>query len=142
MLFKSFCLCWNNVQFNGYKIKYILNYETFPKAVGHPNRKFEWRQINPMWQCVVVERNRGSRRVCAEYYKSVNSWQRVNLGINIFCKIMSSQGTPQQVFSGREIPKRVVLNDLSQLPQDYSTTPGGSIFSTTPGGRIIWSYLN
>lgn len=85
----------------------------------------------------MVERNRESRRVCAEYQKSVNSWQRVNLGINIFCKIMSSQGTPQQVLSSREIPKRVVLNDLSQLPQDYSTTPGGSIFSTTPGGRLI-----
>lgn len=51
---------------------------------------------------------------------------------------MSSQGTPQQVLSSREIPKRVVLNDLSQLPQDYSTTPGGSIFSTTPGGTKIF----
>lgn len=49
---------------------------------------------------------------------------------------MSSQGTQQQVLSGREIPRRVVLNDLAQLPHDYSTTPGGSIFSTTPGGKL------
>ncbi|XP_022317920.2 eukaryotic translation initiation factor 4E-binding protein 1-like isoform X1 [Crassostrea virginica] len=51
---------------------------------------------------------------------------------------MSSQGTQQQVLSGREIPRRVVLNDLAQLPHDYSTTPGGSIFSTTPGGTKIF----
>ncbi|XP_061192012.1 eukaryotic translation initiation factor 4E-binding protein 1-like [Saccostrea echinata] len=51
---------------------------------------------------------------------------------------MSSQGSPQQLVSGREIPKRAVLNDLSQLPHDYSTTPGGSIFSTTPGGTKIF----
>ncbi|CAG5121582.1 unnamed protein product [Candidula unifasciata] len=42
---------------------------------------------------------------------------------------------------GREIPaiRRVVLNDVSQLPSDYSTTPGGTLFSTTPGGtRIVY----
>lgn len=42
---------------------------------------------------------------------------------------------------GREIPsiRRVVLNDVSQLPADYSSTPGGTIFSTTPGGtRIVY----
>ena len=31
--------------------------------------------------------------------------------------------------------RRVVLNDVSQLPNDYSTTPGGTFFSTTPGGK-------
>ncbi|XP_048761889.1 eukaryotic translation initiation factor 4E-binding protein 1-like [Ostrea edulis] len=51
---------------------------------------------------------------------------------------MSSQGSPQQLFSGRDIPRRVVLNDIAQLPHDYSTTPGGSIFSTTPGGTKIF----
>lgn len=55
------------------------------------------------------------------------------------------QGSPQQQLKGREIPsRRIVLNDIAQLPHDYSTTPGGSIFSTTPGGtRIIYdrSYL-
>ncbi|BFZ03317.1 hypothetical protein BsWGS_06356 [Bradybaena similaris] len=42
---------------------------------------------------------------------------------------------------GRDIPaiRRVVLNDVSQLPTDYSTTPGGTLFSTTPGGtRIVY----
>ncbi|KAK2185315.1 hypothetical protein NP493_240g02000 [Ridgeia piscesae] len=35
--------------------------------------------------------------------------------------------------------RRIVLNDASQLPADYSSTPGGTLFSTTPGGtRIIY----
>ena len=40
----------------------------------------------------------------------------------------------------RAIPtKRILINDPSQLPHDYSTTPGGTLFSTTPGGtRIIY----
>jgi hypothetical protein len=33
----------------------------------------------------------------------------------------------------------VPLSDHSQLPSDYCTTPGGTLFSTTPGGtRIIY----
>ncbi|XP_033742779.1 eukaryotic translation initiation factor 4E-binding protein 2-like [Pecten maximus] len=52
---------------------------------------------------------------------------------------MSMSGSPQQLLKGREIPsRRIVLNDISQLPHDYSTTPGGSIFSTTPGGSKIF----
>jgi len=51
---------------------------------------------------------------------------------------MSNQdGSPK----GLEIPsiRRVVLNDASQLPHDYSSTPGGTLFSTTPGGtRIVY----
>uniref|UniRef100_A0A0B6ZFR4 Eukaryotic translation initiation factor 4E-binding protein 1 n=1 Tax=Arion vulgaris TaxID=1028688 RepID=A0A0B6ZFR4_9EUPU len=42
---------------------------------------------------------------------------------------------------GRDIPaiRRVVLHDVSQLPSDYGTTPGGTLFSTTPGGtRIVY----
>eukprot|EP00117_Sycon_ciliatum_P009498 scpid79196/ scgid11768/ Eukaryotic translation initiation factor 4E-binding protein 2 len=40
----------------------------------------------------------------------------------------------------RDIPTRkVVLSDPSQLPVDYSSTPGGTWFSTTPGGtRIVY----
>jgi hypothetical protein len=35
--------------------------------------------------------------------------------------------------------RRMPINDMSQLPLDYSTTPGGTFFSTTPGGsRIIY----
>uniref|UniRef100_A0A8C4X1I1 Uncharacterized protein n=1 Tax=Eptatretus burgeri TaxID=7764 RepID=A0A8C4X1I1_EPTBU len=36
--------------------------------------------------------------------------------------------------------RRVVLNDPSQLPLDYSTTPGGTLYSTTPGGEITFNY--
>ncbi|XP_053573208.1 eukaryotic translation initiation factor 4E-binding protein 3 [Bombina bombina] len=38
------------------------------------------------------------------------------------------------------IPTKVCyLKDLSQLPDCYSSTPGGTLFSTTPGGtRIIY----
>ena len=42
----------------------------------------------------------------------------------------------------REIPtRRVLINDPSQLPFDYSTTPGGTIFSTTPGGTEAEFYI-
>ncbi|XP_071952297.1 eukaryotic translation initiation factor 4E-binding protein 2-like [Antedon mediterranea] len=40
----------------------------------------------------------------------------------------------------RNIPTRTVrVSDPSQLPSDYGTTPGGTMFGTTPGGtRIIY----
>jgi len=40
----------------------------------------------------------------------------------------------------KNIPiRRVPLSEQSQLPVDYSATPGGTLFSTTPGGtRIIY----
>nr|CAX75288.1 eukaryotic translation initiation factor 4E binding protein 1 [Schistosoma japonicum] len=35
--------------------------------------------------------------------------------------------------------KKVTVRDLSQIPSNHSTTPGGTLFSTTPGGtRIIY----
>ena len=37
--------------------------------------------------------------------------------------------------------RRVVLNDASQLPNEYSQTPGGTLFSTTPGGRFNHVFL-
>jgi len=40
---------------------------------------------------------------------------------------------------GQAIPRRIQINDASQLPHDYSSTPGGTLYSTTPGGtRIIY----
>lgn len=37
------------------------------------------------------------------------------------------------------IPRRVTINSPEEMPSDYGTTPGGTIFSTTPGGtRIIY----
>jgi translation initiation factor 4E binding protein 1 len=40
--------------------------------------------------------------------------------------------------SVKSIPKRILINDPSQLPSDYGTTPGGTLFSTTPGGTRIY----
>ncbi|XP_019363350.1 PREDICTED: eukaryotic translation initiation factor 4E-binding protein 2 [Gavialis gangeticus] len=52
---------------------------------------------------------------------------------------MSSSGAHQHSQS-RAIPTRTVpISDSAQLPHDYCTTPGGTLFSTTPGGtRIIY----
>lgn len=42
----------------------------------------------------------------------------------------------RQLSESRAIPTRTVLiNDTTQLPHDYCTTPGGTLFSTTPGGE-------
>jgi len=49
---------------------------------------------------------------------------------------MSEKISPQNLGKGREIPNRRIA-DISNLPSDYSTTPGGSIFSTTPGGDYL-----
>jgi len=48
--------------------------------------------------------------------------------------------SPVKQPSDKIIPiRRVPLSDQSQLPPDYSATPGGTFFSTTPGGtRIIY----
>jgi len=58
-----------------------------------------------------------------------------------FAERMSSVGSPKKIVNnGRDIPsRRVIINNVSQLPYDYSTTPGGTLFSTTPGGtRIVY----
>ncbi|XP_030594315.1 eukaryotic translation initiation factor 4E-binding protein 1 [Archocentrus centrarchus] len=49
--------------------------------------------------------------------------------------------TDCQKTTAKAIPsiRRVAINDAEHMPQDYSTTPGGTLFSTTPGGtRIIY----
>ncbi|XP_053209642.1 eukaryotic translation initiation factor 4E-binding protein 3-like, partial [Panonychus citri] len=57
---------------------------------------------------------------------------------------MFSRVTPEKQsttgVSGLKIPtKKVQLTNLSQLPDDYCQTPGGTMFATTPGGtRIIY----
>ena len=39
---------------------------------------------------------------------------------------------------GQDIPtRRVVITNEDDMPNDYSTTPGGTIFGTTPGGTKI-----
>lgn len=37
---------------------------------------------------------------------------------------------------GQAIPRRILINDASQLPHDYSSTPNGTLYSTTPGGIL------
>ena len=50
----------------------------------------------------------------------------------------SVTATSQLSTASRAIPtKRITVNDPSQLPHDYSTTPGGTLFSTTPGGKLL-----
>uniref|UniRef100_A0A3Q0RKZ5 Eukaryotic translation initiation factor 4E binding protein 1 n=1 Tax=Amphilophus citrinellus TaxID=61819 RepID=A0A3Q0RKZ5_AMPCI len=54
---------------------------------------------------------------------------------------MSSPTAGSQTTRSRDIPavRRVAIHDAAHLPNDYSTTPGGTLFSTTPGGtRIIY----
>ncbi|XP_061585163.1 eukaryotic translation initiation factor 4E-binding protein 1-like [Cololabis saira] len=49
--------------------------------------------------------------------------------------------TDCQKTTAKAIPstRRVTISDADHMPQDYSTTPGGTLFSTTPGGtRIIY----
>lgn len=44
-----------------------------------------------------------------------------------------------QATRSRDIPavRRVAIHDAAHLPNDYSTTPGGTLFSTTPGGTDV-----
>lgn len=50
---------------------------------------------------------------------------------------MSKPESEKKLITGKDIPtRRMVLNDISQLPTDYSSTPGGTFFSTTPGGMM------
>lgn len=49
---------------------------------------------------------------------------------------MSASPVARQATMSQSIPsKRILISDSSQLPIDYSTTPGGTLYSTTPGGR-------
>ncbi|XP_072021601.1 monocarboxylate transporter 13-like [Amphiura filiformis] len=51
---------------------------------------------------------------------------------------MSGPETERQLSTSREIPSRRVV--VNELPDDYSTTPGGTCFGTTPGGPIIGAF--
>lgn len=52
---------------------------------------------------------------------------------------MSASPIARQATQSQNIPsKRIVINDPSQLPNDYSSTPGGTLFSTTPGGQYLF----
>ncbi|XP_076666081.1 eukaryotic translation initiation factor 4E binding protein thor [Andrena cerasifolii] len=53
---------------------------------------------------------------------------------------MSASPTTNQATQCQTIPlKKITISDPSQLPVEYSSTPGGTLFSTTPGGtRIVY----
>jgi len=53
---------------------------------------------------------------------------------------MSASPMARQATLHTGIPtRRVVIDSESEMPSDYGTTPGGTIFGTTPGGtRIIY----
>ena len=50
--------------------------------------------------------------------------------------IVTKEGTVKTIPT-----RRVLINDPSQLPSDYGTTPGGTLFSTTPGGMPILMFM-
>ncbi|XP_072394485.1 eukaryotic translation initiation factor 4E-binding protein [Diabrotica undecimpunctata] len=51
---------------------------------------------------------------------------------------MSASPMARQAVESKAIPiRRVLINDHSELPAHYSSTPGGTLFSTTPGGTKI-----
>ncbi|XP_023936250.2 eukaryotic translation initiation factor 4E-binding protein [Bicyclus anynana] len=58
---------------------------------------------------------------------------------------MSASPIARQATQSQAIPsRRVLITDPGQMPDVYSSTPGGTIYSTTPGGtRIVYerSYL-
>lgn len=60
-------------------------------------------------------------------------FQRENL------KKMSASPIARQAHThAQSIPlKKVLVHDASQMPDVYSSTPGGTLFSTTPGGKIF-----
>ncbi|CAH0564710.1 unnamed protein product [Brassicogethes aeneus] len=51
---------------------------------------------------------------------------------------MSASPFARQATDSKAIPTRKVLfADASELPSQYSSTPGGTLYSTTPGGTKI-----
>lgn len=71
---------------------------------------------------------------------------------------MSASPIARQACSHSQVipSKRILVTDATQLPDVYSSTPGGTLYSTTPGGRFsiiikyskikikffIWFHLN
>ncbi|KAM3959669.1 eukaryotic translation initiation factor 4E binding protein thor [Aphomia sociella] len=53
---------------------------------------------------------------------------------------MSASPIARQATHSQVIPsRRVLITDPAQMPDVYSSTPGGTLYSTTPGGtRIVY----
>jgi len=51
---------------------------------------------------------------------------------------MSASPMARAAAAAQDIPtRRIVVANEEDMPSDYSTTPGGTIFGTTPGGTKI-----
>ena len=54
------------------------------------------------------------------------------------CCNMLASPMARAATQGQDIPtRRVVITSEEDMPADYSSTPGGTIFGTTPGGTKI-----
>lgn len=51
---------------------------------------------------------------------------------------MSASPTARQAFT-HALPKtkKIFISDPIQMPEVYSSTPGGTLYSTTPGGKYL-----
>ena len=94
--------------------------------------------------CAVVSRDSledttGRQNVVQESACVLNSNFTRETLVEITMNGTDAEFMPSQI---RAIPsRRVVVNDPSHLPVDYSTTPGGTIFSTTPGGTFVLFWI-
>jgi len=77
----------------------------------------------------------GSQKVLFIGYLPVILYFPINL------IIMSASPMARQLTGIQSIPvtRRVVINHEHEMPTDYGTTPGGTMFAHTPGGtRIVY----
>ncbi|TMW53172.1 hypothetical protein DOY81_001715 [Sarcophaga bullata] len=52
---------------------------------------------------------------------------------------MSASPTARQALHVPQKTKKITISDPMQMPEIYSSTPGGTLYSTTPGGtRLIY----
>lgn len=50
---------------------------------------------------------------------------------------MSASPTARQAISqALPMTRKIVITDPIQMPEVYSSTPGGTLYSTTPGGKF------
>ena len=68
------------------------------------------------------------------------------LDIHLSVLTMSASPVARQAVAHQaqpqSIPKRIQISSPADMPNDYSTTPGGTLFSTTPGGRALFKSIN
>ena len=76
---------------------------------------------------------RNSSDAMAQQEWKVVRRRRSSEGCNMLASPMARAAT-----QGQDIPtRRVVITSEEDMPADYSSTPGGTIFGTTPGGTKI-----